>query len=597
LDDRMWVDKYEPSSEEELAVHERKVDDVRQWLNEAFHGGPSGKLHKYRRILVLTGPAGTGKTATLRVLSREMNFDITEWRNAPADDFIDQGHNWGDEGSSHDGASSYESAYAKFETFMARALSCQNVFASSSRRKIVLLEDLPNIIHAPTQAQFHATLQAFVTSTPSVYVPVVVIVSDAGLRGEAVDERLNRGAFGERDNVVDVRTIIPKSLLLGPYVQQVAFNPIAPTLMAKALQGLMSKQFARSSSLRPSKEFLDLVAETSSGDIRSAIMTLQFACVVDCPSASGRSRKKTKGSKSSTKVVLEAVTRREQTLALFHLVGKIMYNKRKGDPPSASAKVRDRRREQELDAGLVPSMPLPKILAHHERAPSRIDVDSLYADSPVDSSLLALYIHQNYPQFCNEMEHCENIIDWLSCIDSSGGEAWYQANPHRFHLLTLGTLHSLPSPVERRGQKIFKPEFFDIWTKEKDAHERVRDVRTWLVDQVGLIMAFIRTQLNVSQEKATPWSQTTVATQLGGILKAYDAKGYPGRPAPTTHRLFSRLLFTQNSSAQTQLAENDVEVQDVSMLDETVTGSGLTEQDEMNELTGGWLESDDIEDF
>ena len=48
VDNRMWVDIYEPQTEGELAVHVRKVDDVRRWLNEAFEGGPSGKLKKYR---------------------------------------------------------------------------------------------------------------------------------------------------------------------------------------------------------------------------------------------------------------------------------------------------------------------------------------------------------------------------------------------------------------------------------------------------------------------------------------------------------------------------------------------------------------------
>lgn len=35
-----------------------------------------------QRILVLTGPAGTAKTTTIRVLAREMGFEILEWRNA-----------------------------------------------------------------------------------------------------------------------------------------------------------------------------------------------------------------------------------------------------------------------------------------------------------------------------------------------------------------------------------------------------------------------------------------------------------------------------------------------------------------------------------
>jgi cell cycle checkpoint protein len=66
VDTRLWVDTYEPQSEvrhetkdalymnsnarrkAELAVHVRKVKDVRDWLTEAFERGPGDKLRKYR---------------------------------------------------------------------------------------------------------------------------------------------------------------------------------------------------------------------------------------------------------------------------------------------------------------------------------------------------------------------------------------------------------------------------------------------------------------------------------------------------------------------------------------------------------------------
>jgi len=35
-DDQLWVDKYAPQSLQDLAVHKRKVDDVRRWLMDAF---------------------------------------------------------------------------------------------------------------------------------------------------------------------------------------------------------------------------------------------------------------------------------------------------------------------------------------------------------------------------------------------------------------------------------------------------------------------------------------------------------------------------------------------------------------------------------
>jgi cell cycle checkpoint protein len=44
----------------------------------------------------------------------------------------------------------------------------------------------------------------------------------------------------------------------------------------------------------------------------------------------------------------------------------------------------------------------------------------------------------------------------------------------------MGTLHSLPSPVTRRSQKFFKPEWFEVAKREKEALDAVTDVREWM---------------------------------------------------------------------------------------------------------------------
>ncbi|KAF5381671.1 hypothetical protein D9615_005567 [Tricholomella constricta] len=615
-DERMWVDIYEPTTEAELAVHKRKVEDVRRWLQEAFEGGPSGALRKYRRILALTGPAGTAKTTTIRVLAREMGFEIMEWRNAIGEgnlndssrtfaDQTDASRTW-----SYDPDA--EAPFAKFAAFLHRASSCQNLFtvpaptragsssqsrsqpssAPALKRHIILLEDLPNILHSGTQAQFHAALDALVLSpVSSPPIPIIIVVSDAGVRGEAGDERMARGGGGwgkakASEGVVDVRTVLSRELLGGPYVTQIAFNPIAPTLLTKALQALLNTHFAGSSQQVPSREILDAVVESANGDIRSAIMALQFACIVEM---GGKGRKKKGGEKGKGKaVVLGAVTRREQSLVLFHLLGKVLYNKRKGDPPSSSASAKDVQREKAIDAQLKDPPKLPPWFEEHERRTSRVDVDTLYADSPIDSSLFSLYLHQNYPLFCDGVEQCEGVSDWLSWVDSSGGEAWYQANPHRFHLLTLGALHSLPSPVARRNQKILKPAFFDCLQKEKSAWEGVRDARGWALgdDEMG------------KSERRSGWSHAEVVLELGGVLKARDSSKVPAttlpRP-PASHRLFSSLKFAFGTQFGDGLALDEKEMDVPVGNDEDDEHIRVTRKD--TEAEGGWLDSDDIEEF
>lgn len=47
----------------------------------------------------------------------------------------------------------------------------------------------------------------------------------------------------------------------------------------------------------------------------------------------------------------------------------------------------------------------------------------LYADTPIDASLLSLYIHQNYTQYCTTLDECDALMDTLSYVDASGGES------------------------------------------------------------------------------------------------------------------------------------------------------------------------------
>lgn len=98
---------------------------------------------------------------------------------------------------------------------------------------------------------------------------------------------------------------------------------------------------------------------------------------------------------------------------------------------------------------------MPCHLSEHDRRASRVDVDAIYADSPIDTSLFSLYLHQNYTQFCNEVEEVDGVADWLSWVDSSGGEAVRLSQqsaeklyPNALHSQTVVSIK--PSPVPPR---------------------------------------------------------------------------------------------------------------------------------------------------
>lgn len=73
-------------------------------------------------------------------------------------------------------------------------------------------------------------------------------------------------------------------------------------------------------------------------------------------------------------------------------------------------------------------------------------------------------------------------------IDTLAQRQWHQANPHRFHLLTRGALHALPSPAPRRGQRTYKPVWFERLQQERAAADAVRDTQEWLHSDVRLLL-------------------------------------------------------------------------------------------------------------
>jgi cell cycle checkpoint protein len=395
---RPWTDEYGPLDLDELAVHKRKVQDVHTWLTQALAGKDC------KRLLILRGGAGTGKTTTVRLLAKKFGLKLNEWTNPDSKP-----------------TSAATSLTSQFEDFVHRTsvygtLSFDNMVAEEESgpqsRRVILVEEFPSTYSrsSSTLSGFrNAVLQYLTVSTPSpeeyfsrrdeTVVPVIMVISEA----------LLTTATSSADSFTAYRLLGP-DILNHPGTTTIEFKAIAPTFMLKALDLVLRKEARRSGRrFAPGPAVLKHISET--GDIRSAVSALELLCIHH-GSASDWSGKIafTKAKKSTAEnpvTALEArslqmITQRESTLGIFHAVGKVVHNKR--ELPAAT------------DA--LPPQP-PSYFPQHERLKvSEVDVDKLLNDLGTDISVFISGLHENYALSCGGLTEEETLDSLNGCVDA-----------------------------------------------------------------------------------------------------------------------------------------------------------------------------------
>ena len=121
------ADDLEPKDSDELAVHPRKVKEVRDWIEEKV------KCDKGPKLLLITGPCGSGKTSTVKVLCHEMGVELVEAEHQEGGEFDFN-------------SMEFEKADSMFFAFL-RSCEYSSVSAKRSKKRLVLIEHLPNLFY------------------------------------------------------------------------------------------------------------------------------------------------------------------------------------------------------------------------------------------------------------------------------------------------------------------------------------------------------------------------------------------------------------------------------------------------------------------
>ena len=393
---------------------------------------------------MLRGPSGSGKTATLRLLAKELKSELMEWQNPVGTSFENE---------------SFISLAAQFDEFLSRTIKFQGLDLSNTEnieplgdlqptqrqpRMIVMIEDFPNTFSRGSSVLLNfreSILRYLAHNTPSPQskakeeriTPVVMIITETHMSSSS-----------DRSESFTVGRLLGRQLIQHPSVTVIDFNPIAPTLLSKALSTIVRKgNTVRPRKWTPSTALLKQISQ--SGDIRNSTNSLQLAYLFDQGEPTVGSAKATskQGSASKSQTLASEMAFRDNIVDLFHAVGKVLYNKRK-DIPEAST-------------------PPPAHLRHHHRPfQSEVSIGKLYEDIGTDVDTFISTLHENYPLSCFGQDFADNLDDCIanlsdselflssSLVRGSGGAptSLFQTD-YAFNLASRGLLFSLPYPVER----------------------------------------------------------------------------------------------------------------------------------------------------
>ncbi|TXT13660.1 hypothetical protein VHUM_01027 [Vanrija humicola] len=488
----------------------------------------------------------------------------------------------------------------------------------------MLMTSLPNLGHLPTRDAFHATLLSLCQTFNSSSCPLIIVHSDSGSGGRAEESWMDRERGG-RESSADV---VGNDVKLGPWCAEVDFLPLAPTFVTKALNRVISLAIPDAAK-RPSPGAVQLIAQSSHGDLRSSINSLQVLCTGSAlksskkrktdgdgkPSkATGRGSRGGKGAKidvsEEIRAALDAVTRREQSLNLFHALGKVFYNKRLGDPRT------DQEDAEELDVirKLPPDDPLPEHLEDYQRSKSLVQMEAFTGTIPIDASTFALWIHSNIPSFCGEVDEMSEILDSFCAADvmRTDDDIWQsspQAIAYALHLTVRGSLMGLPSPVIRANQKVTKPLFFDSYRLER-SNASLLDVARGHFARKAVASSADWVDGLVDDNHAVPWgglvSKDVLARELVPMaVKVQTLSRTPLLPVSVQPLVLPPFSNTGRRGG-VELKDDD-QVDDADPLDIEMAGEdGLgapeashwdTEADVKDKEELGWLADDDIEDW
>lgn len=405
--DMLWVETFTPRTESELAVHSRKISEVKEWFKWCLQ---QGRLCTKAPMLILNGPAGAGKTATVKAICKDMTIQVFEWSSQVQGPYLRETI----EGLPERLHTPYLSQENMFSNFILRVSKYSLHSPTTSLQRLILIEEFPHGFVRNPQV-FHALLCKFSKAARCLFAFIITDVR----KGDTIEHSL-----------------FPLELQRELNMHTISFNPVTPTLLTKMLNKINNSMQGVEHHRKLSDKDIKHIANEAMGDIRNAINQIAFFSMsIEQPKESQTAQK--------------SISSRDESLSMFHALGKVLYCKREPVPH-------------------LENVLLPTHLKNFERDPLACCPEEVFEKTSMSENDFSLFLHQNYLAFIEDMEIGSYCSEWFSTTDVLSGEWSDRSNMQEIKssIVTRGLMFNLkPSKSGNRFRPLQKPQFYESTKK------------------------------------------------------------------------------------------------------------------------------------
>ena len=411
-----WHSGLAPTSLQDLAVPDSKQKEIRDWLNAIFDDSEREEAfaepgQTTSRIAVIKGPAGSGKTTTVRLVAQSLGIQLIEYVSENNSEHVLHP----DEGDSTMTLPQnvFEPSHtSKFDAFLHDSCRYSHV-AAHQGKQLVVVEEMPHVFIMDSGV-FHKLLRRVVRQYPQ-HTPIAFMWTTCL-------------------NSTDTFRLFSASISSELNFRTITFNPVSKMQLKKAVKRLHVAG-------RIPPEELETIIASSAGDLRTLFNEIEIRFnhtpTVDSKSSeSPTGCKRAKKDSSSTQA-----SQRQLFKSNFHFFGKVLYAKRlfTGDATIASDEVAKRR---------FPFLTSP---------------DVLIAERPCSSTSIILKLHQNYVKRTVRIEEVARCSELLSAAELVSHGDFMADKPHfdeyAADISIRGLMQALPPTlVNADGEKVFRDE-------------------------------------------------------------------------------------------------------------------------------------------